>query len=84
VVGDKKALFNGLFDGQSEEVQFERSGSFLSTVKRMIEVPAALAEADDDRASPDENGPEEAADVVDVAPMVAEPKRRFHNSGNGV
>src|SRR5204862_3045305 len=36
LVGSKKALFTGLFDGTSDEVAFERSGSFLSRIERII------------------------------------------------
>jgi hypothetical protein len=36
LVGSKKALFTGLFDGTTDEVAFERSGSFLSRVERII------------------------------------------------
>ena len=36
LVGDKKALFTGLFDGTSDEVAFERSGTFLSRIERIV------------------------------------------------
>jgi hypothetical protein len=36
LVGSKQALFTGLFDGTSDEVAFERSGSFLSRVERIV------------------------------------------------
>ena len=36
IVGSKKALFSGLFDGTTDEVTFERSGSFLSSVERIV------------------------------------------------
>jgi len=39
LVGNKKALFTGLFDGSSDEVTFERSGTFLSRIERVIEKP---------------------------------------------
>ena len=39
LVGSKKALFTGLFDGTSDEVAFERSGGFLSRIERVV-VPA--------------------------------------------
>lgn len=49
LVGSKQALFTGLFDGTSDAVTFERSGSFLSRVERIV-VPAispAMARAAD-------------------------------------
>jgi superfamily II DNA/RNA helicase len=49
LVSEKRALFSGLFDGSSDEVRFERSGSFLSQLERVVEpLPAAVAsEADE-------------------------------------
>lgn len=58
VVGDKRALFEGLFDGGSDEVSFERSGSFLSRMDQVL-APAVV--------------PSEPANEAteDVAPMGA-------------
>src|SRR5438876_2729323 len=36
LVGSKKAFFIGLFDGTTDEVAFDRSGSFLSRIERMV------------------------------------------------
>src|SRR2546427_757713 len=36
LVGTKQAFFVGLFDGTSDEVAFERSGSFLSRIERIV------------------------------------------------
>ncbi len=36
IVGSKKAFFTGLFDGATDEVTFERSGSFLSRLERVV------------------------------------------------
>ena len=44
LVGSKQAFFKGLFDGDSDAVQFEQSGSFLSRVQKLYE-PATLAAA---------------------------------------
>lgn len=48
LVADKKALFSSLFDGSSDEVRFDRSGSFLSQIERVIEpvVVPPLEDAD--------------------------------------
>ncbi|CAN5905244.1 DEAD/DEAH box helicase [soil metagenome] len=36
LVGDKQALFSGLFDGTSDEVAFDSSGSFLARVREIV------------------------------------------------
>ena len=41
LVGSKQAFFKGLFDGESDSVQFEQSSSFLAKVQKLYE-PAAL------------------------------------------
>jgi SNF2 family DNA or RNA helicase len=55
IVGSKQALFTGLFDGTNDEVTFERAGSFLSRIERIIapvlgpaQTPAAVAPPEDD------------------------------------
>ena len=45
LVGNKKALFTGLFDGTSDEVAFERSGTFLSRIERIVAPALAPAPA---------------------------------------
>jgi SNF2 family DNA or RNA helicase len=57
LVSDKKALFSGLFDGDTSEVRFERSASFLARLERIVEptrAPETAAEA----------GPEEEASAT--------------------
>jgi hypothetical protein len=46
LVGDKRALFVGLFDGSSDEVTFDSAGSFMTRVHELIrpELPAIDAE----------------------------------------
>jgi len=56
IVSDKKALFAGLFDGDSNEVRFERSASFLGQLERILE-PARAPEASEE--TPEEEGAEE-------------------------
>jgi len=46
LVSDKRALFRGLFDGTSDSVQFDRSGSFLASVHKLVEVPPEAAPDD--------------------------------------
>jgi hypothetical protein len=36
LVGTKQAFFTGLFDGTTDEVAFERSGSFLSRIEQVV------------------------------------------------
>jgi hypothetical protein len=70
IVSDKKALFDGLFDGSSDEVRFEQGGSFLSSLQRLVEpvivpkTPAAEAAADnaDDAALDPPEAPEVPAE----------------------
>ncbi len=56
IVSDKKALFAGLFDGDSNEVRFERSASFLGQLERILE-PARAPEPSEE--TPEEEGAEE-------------------------
>jgi len=56
IVSDKKALFAGLFDGDSNEVRFERSASFLGQLERILE-PARAPEPSEQ--TPEEEGAEE-------------------------
>lgn len=68
IVGDKKALFDGLFDGTSDGISFEKGGSFLSTVQRLVE-PVTPPESTD---NPDEGESLEPEDVIDTTPMAKE------------
>jgi hypothetical protein len=69
IVADKKALFDGLFDGTSDGVSFEKGGSFLATVQRIVE-PTLVPDVPD---APEEKELLEAAeDVVDTTPAPAE------------
>jgi hypothetical protein len=58
-VADKRALFTGLFDGDSDEVLFEGSGGFLGAVQAVAE--PTLPPDDPDVADPD--APEPADDA---------------------
>jgi SNF2 family DNA or RNA helicase len=46
LVGDKRALFSGLFDGGSDEIAFDSAGSFMTRVRELVrpELPASDAE----------------------------------------
>jgi superfamily II DNA or RNA helicase len=54
LVGDKQALFSGLFDGASDTVEFERAGSFLARLQSVLTPDGNPDESDalDDVAEP--------------------------------
>jgi superfamily II DNA/RNA helicase len=47
LVSDKRALFAGLFDGETNEVRFERSASFFARLERIVEPARAPEPASD-------------------------------------
>jgi hypothetical protein len=58
LVSGKRALFAGLFDGDSDEVRFDRCGSFIGRLEQVVE-PVQVPELPEDR----EDEPD--TDVVD-------------------
>jgi SNF2-related domain/Helicase conserved C-terminal domain len=54
LVSEKRALFTGLFDGTSDEIRFERSGSFLSRLERIVEPAPGEAGAGETEEEDDE------------------------------
>jgi len=54
VVADKKALFTSLFDGSSDEVHFDRFGSFVSQLERVVD-PAPVSVAEELDLEPEES-----------------------------
>ncbi len=75
LVGDKRALFTGLFDGASDEVAFERSGSFLSRIERVlapVRVPE-LPEKDAEEDAPEEDQAELGDALPPAGPIPADP-----------
>ncbi len=80
IVGSKQALFTGLFDGKTDEVTFERAGSFLSRIERIIapvpgpaETPAAVAAPEDDASEREIDAVVAAGDESRDAPVEAAP-----------
>ena len=65
IIGSKKALFDGLFDGSSDEVRFERGASFMTTMQQLVE-PATASEKV--AASEEEELVEVAEEVSDTTP----------------
>jgi hypothetical protein len=59
LVGTKQAFFKGLFDGSTDEVAFERSGSFLSRIEQVVAPALPPAPARGVEAAEMEDGPQE-------------------------
>jgi superfamily II DNA or RNA helicase len=82
LVGNKRALFTGLFDGTTDEVAFERSGSFLSRIERIMALapeptPARgveAADAEDESAEREIDAIVAAGDESRDAPAPAPPE----------
>ncbi|MBK6940851.1 MAG: DEAD/DEAH box helicase [Planctomycetes bacterium] len=73
LVDDKKALFKGLFDGASDEITFERSGSFLSRLERIVEIPTIDTKAQKRAASvTTEDAEDERAELADTLVVQAD------------
>jgi len=68
IVGSKQALFTGLFDGTTDEVTFERSGTFLFRPERIVAPAIAPAQTRAaDVAAPEDAATERAIDAVVAA-----------------
>ena len=61
------ALFTGLFDGTSDEVTFERSGSFLSRIERVVAPATSPAPTREDASVPDDDAAEREIEAVVAA-----------------
>lgn len=70
LVGNKRALFDGLFDGTADAVSFERSGTFLERLQRVSEVPALPSAF---AAAPPAAGPEPEVAAPAVVASAAPP-----------
>jgi superfamily II DNA or RNA helicase len=65
VLGSKQALFSGLFDGTTDEVSFERSGSFLARIERIVAPAiAAVRPGAAETSVPEDDGSEGEIDAV--------------------
>jgi len=83
IVERKRAMFTSLFDGTTDEVRFEGAGSFLSTVRALVEPSPPIPEGSDEgldvgAAESDSDTPEiEARSAVSpntAAPEIAAPR----------
>jgi superfamily II DNA or RNA helicase len=71
VVAGKRALFKGLFDGTTDELQFDRSNALGAMLERLVEEPAAQGTAPE---APVEDAPEDAPLGIDALPSGDEDK----------
>ena len=87
LIGSKQALFTGLFDGTSDEVAFERSGSFLSRIERIVApaISPARVRAEEVTVSDDDGAEREIEAIVaagtsasDVTGATARGRSRCH------
>lgn len=68
LVGSKKALFTGLFDGTTDEVSFDRAGGFLSRIERIVGPAMTPAPArPEDISVPEDDGAEREIEAVMAA-----------------
>ncbi|MEP7308789.1 MAG: DEAD/DEAH box helicase [Acidobacteriota bacterium] len=67
LVGSKMALFTGLFDGTTDEVTFERSGSFLSRIERIVAPATSPAPTREDASVPDDDAAAREIEAVVAA-----------------
>ena len=79
LVSGKRALFTGLFDGDSDEIRFDRCGSFIGRLEKIVE-PVQVPELPEDRDGGEDTGTtereldgmvnaaDESQDVAAVAP----------------
>ena len=61
VVSNKRELFDGLFDGTTDELHFSAAGSGMAQIERLVELP----DLDDDRT---DESLDELAEELDLAP----------------
>lgn len=72
LVADKRALFNGLFDGTSDELKFEGSGAFREVIVHLSATAEAASGAEDDE---DVEVGDQRADEPGIAEANAEQDR---------
>jgi hypothetical protein len=65
VVAGKRALFKGLFDGATDQLQFDRSNALGAMLERLVEEPAATGTAPE---APGEEASEDAPLGIDALP----------------
>jgi superfamily II DNA or RNA helicase len=89
IVGSKQAFFKGLFDGESDSVQFEQSASFLAKVQKLYEpevidrVASTGGDADVDADTSDADLDVATADPFDELIDAADESQDASTSTNG-
>jgi superfamily II DNA or RNA helicase len=76
LVGNKRAFFAGLFDGASDEVAFERAGTFLSRIEKVV-APPRPPDLPERAEAPEEADPAEAREVdraIEAADETRDPR----------
>jgi hypothetical protein len=73
LVGNKKAVFSGLFDGTTDAVRFEAPASFLTDIERLVEPVQVPAPAGDG----------EGNELLDDSDDAADERSREPASGDG-
>jgi superfamily II DNA or RNA helicase len=75
LVGDKRALFVGLFDGTSDEVPFDSAGSFMTRVREIVRPELPASEADRAATEAAEGAAEAAAEAsIDRVEEILDPE----------
>jgi superfamily II DNA or RNA helicase len=71
LVGDKRALFVGLFDGNSDEVPFDSAGSFMSRVHELVRAELPPSDSELEAADDAVDRPEDSLDPDEVETLPA-------------
>jgi hypothetical protein len=74
IVGNKRALFDSVFDGTSDAVSFDGAAPFLEQVERMVETPepTALEPDEDDDGAPELEAEQDAIEADEHAEPTAQ------------
>jgi len=70
LVGDKRALFVGLFDGTSDEVPFDSAGSFMTRVREIVRPVVSVGDSEADDTDDAIDRDDELSDAEDSEPPV--------------
>jgi superfamily II DNA or RNA helicase len=89
IVGSKQAFFKGLFDGESDSVQFEQASNFLAKVQKLYDpeaidsVASTGVVADHDPDTSDDDIDDETADPLDELIDAADESQDRASATNG-
>lgn len=73
LVGDKRALFVGLFDGTSDEVSFDSAGSFMTRVHELVRPDLPPIDVESDTSDDAVDRPDDSLDPDEVEAAPASP-----------